>query len=103
MATPTFQFKSSAYAAGTFTVVDFQGSEAISSLYRFEIGLKCDAGTAVDLKKLLGAAATLSLTQGKASNDYSGMLAWVEQQQRAGGSDFYRVLLVPPAWRLTRN
>ena len=52
MATPTFQFKSSAYAAGTFTVVDFQGSEAISSLYRFEIGLKCDAGTAVDLKKV---------------------------------------------------
>jgi|GEM_PF-6989575 len=103
MATPTFQFKSSAYGADTFTVVDFQGSEAISSLYRFEIGLKCDVGTAVDLKTLLGAAATLSLTQGKTANSYSGMLAWVEQQQQAGGSDYYRVLLVPPAWKLSRN
>ena len=103
MATPTFQFKSSAYAAEVFTVVDFQGSEALSSLYRFEIGLKCDAGTAVDLKTLLGAAATLSLTQGKTENSYSGMLAWATQQQQAGGSDYYRVLLVPPAWRLSRN
>ena len=103
MATPEFSFKSAAYAADTFTVVDFQGTEAISSLYRFEIGLKCDVGTAVDLKTLLGAGATLSLEQDGKSNAYSGILAWVEQQQQAGGSDYYRVLLVPPAWKLSRN
>ena len=103
MATPEFSFKSAAYGADTFTVVDFQGTEAISSLYRFEIGLKCNVGTAVDLKTLLGAGASLSLEQDGKSNDYSGMLAWVVHQQQAGGYDFYRVLLVPPAWKLSRN
>ncbi|HEY1771698.1 MAG TPA: type VI secretion system tip protein TssI/VgrG [Gammaproteobacteria bacterium] len=103
MATPVFAFKSTAYAADVFSVVDFQGTEAVSSLYRFEIGLKCDVGTAVDLKTLLSAGATLSLEQDGKSNDYSGVLAWAEQRQQAGGSDYYRVLLVPPAWKLSRN
>ena len=103
MATPVFTFKSTAYAADVFSVVDFQGTEAISSLYQFDIGLKCDVGTAVDLKTLLGAGATLSLEQDGKSNDYSGVLAWAEQRQQAGGSDYYRVRLVPPAWKLSRN
>lgn len=102
MATPEFAFKSAVYAQDTFTVVDFQGTEAISSLYQFDIGLKCEAGV-VSLESLLGATATLSLTQGATSNSYSGMLAWAQQQQQAGGYDYYRVLLVPPAWRLALN
>ncbi|MFI4920036.1 MAG: type VI secretion system Vgr family protein [Gammaproteobacteria bacterium] len=103
MATPEFTFKSAAYAQDTFTVVDFQGSEAISSLYQFNIGLKCTTALAINLEELLGATATLSIEQGAATNSYSGILACVEQQQQAGGHNYYRVLLVPPAWRLSRN
>jgi len=107
VATPEFTFKSAAYAAGTFTVVDFQGTEAISNLYQFNIGLKCTAavGPGINLETLLAAGATLSLETGEggAANNYSGMLAWAEQQQVAGGFYYYRVLLVPPAWRLSLN
>lgn len=102
MATPTFQFACSAYPADTFTVVDFQGSEALSSLYRFDIGLKVDDSVTVDLKTLLAASATLKL-QGDQTNAYSGMLARVEQLQQAGGYNYYRVVLVPPAWKLSLN
>ena len=104
MATPEFSFNSAAYAGqDLFTVVDFQGTEAISTLYQFNIGLKCIATQAIDLKELLAAGATLSIEQGTTTNSYSGILAWVEQQQQAGGYNYYRVLLVPPAWRLSRN
>ena len=101
MATPIFTFKSTAYAADVFSVVDFQGTEAISSLYQFDIGLKCDVAETVDLKTLHASAATLSITGDGVSNSYSGVLAWVEQQQVAGGYRYYRVRLVPPMWRLS--
>ncbi|HSN17382.1 MAG TPA: type VI secretion system tip protein TssI/VgrG [Gammaproteobacteria bacterium] len=104
MATPTFTFKSSAYGANTFTVVDFHGMEAISSLYQFDIGLKCDEGTSIDLRDLLDGTASLTMQEGTSvMNSYSGVVARVEQQQQAGGYNYYRVLLVPPAWKLGLN
>jgi type VI secretion system secreted protein VgrG len=102
MATPTFQFTSSACPADTFTVVDFQGTEALSSLFRFEIGLKTDDSVTIDLHALLNGAAAL-LLHGDQTNNYSGMLAKVEQLQQAGGYNYYRVVLVPPAWKLSLN
>lgn len=101
MATPTFTFKSAAYGASTFTVVDFQGTEAISSLYQFDIGLKADSTQNINLRTLLEHPATLTLHEGTGSNSYSGIVARVEQQQQAGGYNYYRVLLVPPAWKLS--
>ncbi|HEY4126528.1 MAG TPA: type VI secretion system tip protein VgrG, partial [Gammaproteobacteria bacterium] len=102
MATPTFQFTSSAYPANPFTVVDFQGTEALSSLFRFEIGLKADDSVAIDLQTLLNGTASL-LLHGDQANNYSGMLAKVEQLQQAGGYNYYRVVLVPPVWKLSLN
>ncbi|HEY3860071.1 MAG TPA: type VI secretion system tip protein TssI/VgrG [Gammaproteobacteria bacterium] len=102
MATPTFQFTSSAYPADTFTVVDFEGTDALSSLYRFDIGLKAEASVDIDLETLLNRTATLTLKSGQ-TNSYSGMLAKVEQLQDAGGYNYYRVALVPPVWRLSLN
>jgi type VI secretion system secreted protein VgrG len=101
VATPVFTFKSTAYSADVFSVVDFQGTEAISSLYQFDIGLKCDVSQSVDLGTLRSHGATLSLTTDGVANSYSGVLAWVEQQQVAGGYRYYRVRLVPPMWQLS--
>lgn len=103
MATPEFTFKSAAYGPDTFTVVDFQGTEAISSLYNFDIGLKCGLDESIELEKLLASGATLSIEQDGKSNDYSGMVAWAEQRQVAGGFMYFRVRLVPPVWRLSLN
>jgi type VI secretion system secreted protein VgrG len=101
VATPVFTFKSSAYAADVFSVVDFQGTEALSSLYQFDIGLKCDVSETVDLTTLRTGSATLSLTSDGVVNSYSGVLAWVQQLQVAGGFRYYRVRLVPPLWQLS--
>lgn len=103
MATPEFTFKSAAYAQDTFTVIDFQGTEAISNLYQFNIGLKCEQGTNIDLEELLKAGANLSIEQDSETNSYSGIVAWAEQRQVAGGFMYFRVLLVPPVWRLSQN
>jgi type VI secretion system secreted protein VgrG len=103
VATPVFTFKSTAYAADVFSVVDFQGTEAISSLYQFDIGLKCDVSKTVDLNTLHASAATLSIASDGTTNAYSGVLAWVEQRQVAGGYRHYRVRLVPPLWQLSLN
>ncbi len=103
MATPEFTFKSAAYGADTFTVVDFQGTEAISSLYQFNIGLKCEQSTNIDLEALMKSGANLSIEQDGNTNSYNGILAWAEQRQVAGGFMYFRVLLVPPMWRLSQN
>lgn len=104
MATPIFTFTSDAYSkADPFTVVGFQGTEAISTLFQFDIGLKCPTATVIDLEALLAAGATLTLQQDEHSNSYRGMLASVEQQQQAGEYNYYRVTLVPPVWLLSRN
>ena len=102
MTTPTFTFKSSAYGSSTFTVVDIAGTDAISSLYQFDIGLKCDQSASVDLRALLDGTGTLSIQQGTSvANSYSGMVAQAQQLQNAGGYNYFRVRLVPPAWKLS--
>lgn len=85
-------------------VVRFEGREAISRMFEFDITLVSDDPD-MDLDAALNAAATLTIRSRdlNTSIPYRGMLARFEQ---LGGVDryyFYRATLVPRLWRAGLN
>lgn len=97
-----FAFKSKAPDAPHFDVVRFEGREAISSLFRFDITLV--AGTAdVDLDALASHAATFAMrtVTDTEYTPYHGVVSQAEQTGQVDDYYFYRVVLVPRLWGLT--
>jgi type VI secretion system secreted protein VgrG len=103
-----FEFISHAYpGTGTdikFDVVEMVGTEVLATPYRFELILVSDDSD-VDLKKMLANPAQLRIF---AANDvtksapYNGVLAQFEQLNQVGAYYFYRAVLVPKLWLLTK-
>lgn len=85
----------------TFQVVHFEGEEAVSTLFRFEITLVSDTANA-DLDSVLNSPATLRIwtRDHSRSAPYKGMLAEFEQLGQVDNYYFYRAVLVPRLWRL---
>ncbi len=100
-----FAFRSRAPRAPRFDVVKFEGREAISSLFRFEITLVSREVNA-DLQSLISHPATLAIrtATGQSYTPYHGMLSEAEQLGQVDEYVFYRVVLVPrlAALALTR-
>lgn len=96
-----FTFQSDALKADTFTVVRFDGIEALSSLFRFDISLLADSPD-IDLANLLRHAATLTI-RGKEAGDllYHGILSRCTLDRAVGKRFLYQARLVPLCWRLT--
>jgi type VI secretion system secreted protein VgrG len=87
-----------------FHVVRFEGTEAVSRPYRFDITLVADDAN-VDLDNVLGATAPLRIWSRDHSRSvpYHGMLAEFEQLGHVDNYFFYRATLVPRLWRLGLN
>ncbi|MBC7718889.1 MAG: type VI secretion system tip protein VgrG, partial [Chitinophagaceae bacterium] len=103
LANRRFSFTSNKFADNAFAVVNMTGVEMLSTTFRFEVILACDADD-IDFKKILTSLVTLTIfapgaTQGAA---YKGMLQQFDQLQKAGGVVFYRAVLVPRVARLAR-
>lgn len=96
-----FFFESGApgVAKDTFSVVRFEGTEAMSSIYRFEITLVSKEPD-VDLDDVLANPATLHLRAGR-ELPVHGALASFDQLNEVDGNYFYKAVLVPRLWRLT--
>lgn len=96
-----FSFVSQGLSPDTFAVVRFKGSEALSTLYRFEIMLiavneKIDPGKAVEHP------ATLTIHREKGDDiNIHGVLATFETMHKFGKYAFYAATLVPVHWQLT--
>jgi len=96
-----FGFVSSALAADSFGVVHFTGTEALSSLYEFDITLVTD-DPALDLDAVLRQPATFTIHRPDDQQvDFNGILAHFEQLHEFNGCIFYRALLRPRLWWLT--
>jgi type VI secretion system secreted protein VgrG len=97
-----FAFKSQAPGAPQFDVVRFEGREAISSLFRFDITLVASTAE-VDLTDLTSHAATFALRTATGSHytPYHGVVSEAEQLGQVDDYYFYRVVLVPKLWGLT--
>ncbi|MCI5222979.1 MAG: type VI secretion system tip protein VgrG, partial [Candidatus Electrothrix sp. AR4] len=96
-----FSFQSDAPGADTFTVVRFDGVEALSSLFRFDITLMAESSD-IDLAELLRHAACLTV-RGKEAGDlrYHGILSRCTLERPTGDKFIYQARLVPLTWRLT--
>lgn len=93
-------FESKAYGADTFGVIEFNGEEGLSRLYRFEIQLVSESAD-IDLEKMLANDVSLRLVNAGVETRYHGMLAEFEQLHQKGGDTFYRAVLVPRLWQLS--
>lgn len=83
----------------------FSGVEGMSELFRYEIELLAETGTAVDPKKMVGEKACLTIQvddQGK-KRYFNGIVSSFETS--GGDEEFqsYRVILVPKLWLLALN
>lgn len=87
-----------------FKVIRFEGHEAVSRLYRFELTLSADTAD-VELDDILNATATFRIRSRDHSTvvPYRGMVQEIEQQGQVDDYHFYRVTLVPRLWQLSLN
>lgn len=98
----TFDFNREGFPA--FKVIRFQGEEAVSRLYRFDIIL-CTESADVDLDAALNSNATLRIRSRDLSRSvpYHGMVSEIEQLGQVDEYHFFRLTLVPRLWRLGLN
>ncbi|HUT53477.1 MAG TPA: type VI secretion system tip protein TssI/VgrG [bacterium] len=93
-----FTSHASGIKPGTFSVVNFTGSEGISTAYRFEITL-ISKEAELDFGAILESPATLYLRPNQALPVH-GVLASFEQLNEVDGNVFYKAVLVPRLWKL---
>lgn len=84
-----------------FDVVRWHGCEELSQPYEFEITLRrpIDHGPA-DLDALLDSGATFRMATARRWRTVHGIVAEAEEIDRTRTFLYYRVLLVPPMWRM---
>ena len=101
MSAPSFEFISSAVTDKPFRVVAFEGREALSRLYRYDIELKAPSNADIDLDEVLNGSAQFICWHLGQDYPVNGMLASFEEQHSARGYTYYRAVLVPRLWRLS--
>ena len=87
-------------AFGTLSAVAFQGDEAMSSLFRFDVDVVTDADLAFD--SILGSELTATVATGQTTRRFSGICSRISQG-RVDDRFTYRFELVPKLALLTLN
>jgi type VI secretion system secreted protein VgrG len=90
---------------------NFSGSEGISQLFQFKLGMFADAQSKITFDQILGQKVTVQLgvTGGGPPRYFSGIISRFSQGHRQQGLDqkatliYYEAELVPKFWLLTRN
>jgi type VI secretion system VgrG family protein len=101
MTTAIFKFKSDSVSGDQFSVVGFNGHEAISTLYRYEIEIKAPRSASIDLDDVLDARATFTIEQNGIESPVHGVLSSFEEIRFAQNYCYYKAILVPEVWKLT--
>ena len=101
------RFKFESKGAGLtekLNVVEINGYEALSQLYRFDITLVSNSDD-IDFDDMLNNSATLTIKSQDGNSDvpYHGMLCEFEQLGKSNEFYFYRAVLVPRLWKLTQS
>jgi type VI secretion system secreted protein VgrG len=97
-----YTFSISGLAENTFEVVRFEGEEALSTLYRFDLLLASSDGD-IDERTLIRQAAQFSLNDGVDGGQptlYRGLVRSFAYQYQNSAWTFYRVTLMPKMWLL---
>ncbi|MGM0417349.1 MAG: type VI secretion system Vgr family protein [Thermodesulfobacteriota bacterium] len=97
-----FSFVSSSMPGDTFGVVRFRGNEGLSRIYRFEIEL-ISKDNEPDLNELIQNPAKFTILREDGNISFSGILCEFEQMHQVGEYSFYKTVLVPRLWWLSRT
>lgn len=93
-----FSFTSTSQPDDTFMVAEFNGKEAISKLYEFEIVVYADDPD-IDLKEVLKNPVKLTVVKdGEELRVFHGILSRFEQLHEYSGHVYFRAILVPRLW-----
>ena len=96
----SFSFSSQGYAADTFTVLNFEGSESVSQCYALNIEVACD-DTNLNAQALLQESCSLAvLFDGESVKQFHGILETYEEISRFEDRVIYQLRLVPRLWQL---
>jgi len=99
-----FTFSCANLEKNTFEVVRFEGEEALSSLYRFELLLAVADHGDLDESRIIGRPALFTLNDGISGGKptrYRGLVQDFGYAYQVTGWTIYRAVLVPKMWRLT--
>jgi type VI secretion system secreted protein VgrG len=86
----------------------FSGTEAISQLFQFDLGMYADSDTKVAFEQLLGQKVTVTIS-GDTPRYFNGIVSRLSQGQRVKGLGQkaslirYEAEMVPQLWLLTKN
>ncbi len=102
-----YRLSAGPYRDGQLLVCSFQGREALSRLYRFDIVITSAMLDDTLERTLLGQRAMLSLHLGRVERSFHGIISGIEAQGLRGSEGQrlaqHRLRLVPRAWLLTRR
>src|SRR5947209_2415586 len=93
---------------GVLLLDTFSGTEAISQLFHFKVGMYAEADRKVPFEQLLGQKVTVTL-QGEPVRYFNGIVSRLSQGQRTQGLDknavfvHFEAEIVPHLWLLTKN
>jgi type VI secretion system secreted protein VgrG len=93
-----------AWAVNLLFPVAFDGREAISELFTFDVSLIADNGSDVPFEKLLGQRLHMGLELADGGHRYfTGIVSRISQGKRDATFTPYRLQVVPQFWFLTRR
>jgi len=80
-------------------VLNFNGSEALSSLYAYSVDLACREAD-LDFSQVVGQQALLTISRGDEVRNVQGVVSSFQQQQRGSTFTLYDATLQPRAFRM---
>ncbi len=95
-----YYFEAAEFDPDTFLVLDFQGSERISGLFRFEINLLSEDAD-IDFGKVVNKPATFLMMRGREKVPIHGIVSDIRQGGRTKDYFHYSVTLRPRLWLLS--
>lgn len=99
----SIQFRSEALEPDAFQILEFDGEEEISKLFRFELHL-VSRDPDIDFQAVLESSAVLEITTQENTRYVHGMLCEFEQGgEWHSGLNEYRAVMVPRLWMLTQS
>ena len=101
--TELFRFEAEGMDRDTFHVLSFRGTEALSSLFSFDVEL-VSKNMSLDLEELLAGNAKLTIKRGGGFPDavFAGRPAAARQSGSFGEYAYYSVTLRPAFWKFTQ-
>jgi type VI secretion system secreted protein VgrG len=90
-------------AANTLLATAFQGREAISELFFFQLNAMTESTTPIAFDALLGQSITVTLVLAAGSRYFNGIVVGVTQAAREEAFTNYKLTIAPSVWTLTRN